>query len=186
MKGVLSAAVCVLVLALAGCSKRTAPARIVYVPSVAPPAPTASAAATEALVVAEPQSPEIEPEPAPPIEEPAEKPRPRPRVRLAPPDAALEPEPEPTPAVEVPTLEPREGAAAQRAQRRHVLQFQAQIRSRLTRQEKLGLAADERRMLTDARTFLAQSERALATNDFQRALTLAQKASMLLAVLEQH
>jgi hypothetical protein len=170
---------------LAGCAKRQSVARIVFVHAAPPPALRANPEAVGALVVAEPQSHEPTPDPAPPPPEAAERPVARPRVRLAPPDPSIEPEVEAPPAAEVPTLEPREGAAALAAQRRQATQFHDQIRARIARQDRPSLSADERRMLADARTFLAQSERALGTNDFQRALTLARKASLLLAVIEQ-
>ena len=179
-------AVCFIALWSAGCARRQAAARIVFVASNPPPASAPSAEAAGALIVAEPQQPAPEEEPGPPAPEPAEeRPRTRPRVRLAPPDPAAEPEPEPSPAVEVPALEPREGPAEQAAQRQQVAQLQDQIRTRMGRQEKSNLSAEERRMLGDAHTFLSQSERALAASDFQRARTLARKASMLLAVVEQ-
>lgn len=185
MRRVLSLLIFLLALVSSGCPRRSPAARIIFAPSAPAPAPSVSAEAAGALVLAEPEEPESEPEPAPPIAEPAEKPHPKPRVRLAPPDPLLEPEPEPSSVAEVPTLEPREGPAAQATQRRQVAQLQDQIRARIARQDGPGLSGDERRMVTDARTFLAQSERALAANDFQRALTLARKASLLLAVLEQ-
>ena len=138
------------------------------------------------LTVAEPRLPLPEEGPEPPLPEPAEAPRTRPRVRLTPADPVTEPEaaPEPLPAVEVPLLEPL-GGPGEQAQRQQILQFQDRIRGRIVRQEDARLSADDRRMLDDARTFLSQSQRALGTNDFQRALTLARKASMLLAVIEQ-
>ena len=180
-----ASAVAVLVLALMGvsCARRQTSARIVFVPSTPSPAPNVSPEAAGALVVAEPQLPEPEPEIFPPEPETAEKPRSHPRVRLAPADPSIEPESAPAP--EVPTLEPREGPAEQTAQRHQVVQILEQIRRRATRQEQSNLSPDERRMLGDARTFVSQSERALAASDFQRARTLARKASMLLAVVEQ-
>jgi hypothetical protein len=187
MKCMSAVAVCVLAFMGMSCARRHTTARIVFVPSVLSPAPNVSAAAAGALVVAEPQLPEPEPEQVPPSPETEEKPRSHPRVRLAPPDPSteLEPEPESAPAPGVPTLEPREGPAAQTAQRHQVVQLLDQIRRRVTRQEQSNLSSDERRMLGDARTFVSQSEGALAASDFQRARTLARKASMLLAVLEQ-
>lgn len=167
------------------CTKRQAATRIVFVDSTPPPAPTASAEAAGALVLAEPQLPERDEEVSPPAPEPAEKPHTRPRVRLTPADPATEAEPEPALTGGVPTLEPRENAAGQAPQRQQVVQLQDHIRARMARQDRPSLAAAERRMLGDARTFLAQSERALSTSDFQRALTLARKASILLSVLEQ-
>jgi hypothetical protein len=46
------------------------------------------------------------------------------------------------------------------------------------------LSPNERKTLGDADTFLAQSTRAFESNDLQRALNLARKASLLLAALE--
>lgn len=185
MKPATALAVCVLALMGVSCSRRQTTARIVYVPSAPSSAPDVSPEAAGTLVVAEPQLAEPEPEPVPPAPETAEKPRSHPRVRLAPPDPGTETEPEPAPPAEVPALEPREGPAEQTAQRQQVVQLLDQIRRRATRQEQSSLSSDERRMLGDARTFVSQSERALAASDFQRARTLARKASMLLAVLEQ-
>jgi len=185
MKRASAVAICVLAFMGVSCARRQPTARIVYVTSAPSPAPSVSPEAAGALVVAEPQLPEPEPEPVPPAPETAEKPRSHPRVRLAPPDPSVEPEPESAPAPEVPTLEPREGPAEQSAQRQQVVQLLDQIRRRATRQEESSLSSDERRMLGDARTFVSQSEGALAASDFQRARTLARKASMLLAVLEQ-
>jgi hypothetical protein len=185
MKRASAVAICVLAFMGMSCARRQTTARIVYVPSAPSLAPSVSPEAVGALVVAEPQLPEPEPEPVPPAPETAEKPRSHPRVRLAPPDPSTEPEPESPPAPEVPALEPREGPAEQSAQRQQVVQLLDQIRRRATRQEQSNLSSDERRMLGDARTFVSQSERALGASDFQRARTLARKASMLLAVLEQ-
>jgi len=166
MRRALNLLVCLAAVLSAGCSKRTAPMRIVYAPSVSVPAPAASPQAAGALVLAEPQPPEVEPEPRPRSRNLGEA-SPKPRVRLAPADPALEPEPDVPPAVEVPTLEPREGAAAQDSQRRRVAQFQDQIRARIVRQDNPGLSAEDRRMLNDARTFLVQSERALVATIFR-------------------
>lgn len=169
-----------------GCANRQRANRIVFVASTPPLASPASSEAAGVVTMAEPQlqEPVEGPEPLPP--EPEEKPRTRPRARLAPPDPTTEPqvEPEPAPSVEVPLLEPL-GGPGEQAQQRQVRQLQNQVRGRITRQENATLSADDHRMLDDARTFLSQSERALATSDFPRARTLARKASMLLAVIEQ-
>jgi hypothetical protein len=185
MKCTFAIVVCIALVGAASCARRPAPARIVFAPSAEQPVPASSTAAAGALVVAEPQPPEPDQEPAAPAPESSEKPRTKPRVRLTVPDPSIEADPEPAPVADVPILEPREGAAAQSAQRQQAAQLQDQIRARIARLDKPGLSAEERRMLTDARTFLSQSEHALAANDFQRALTLAHKASMLLAVIEQ-
>ncbi len=188
MKRVWLIAVCLATFAAAGCSKRQAAARIVFAQTQpAPPAAIASPESTGALVVAEPQPPEPEEETRPPEPEPAERPKPRPRP-AGPGNAAepvADPAVEPAPAAEVPALEPLEGPAQQAAQRQETARLLDQVRARIARQERSSLSASDRRMVADARTFLSQSERALSTSDFQRALTLARKASMLLAVVEQ-
>lgn len=171
-----------------GCANRQRANRIVFVAATPPLASPASPEAAGVLTLAEPQLQETEEGPEPPPPEPEEKPRTRPRARLAPADSATEPqvevEPEPAPSAEVPLLEPL-GGPGEQAQQQQVQQLQDQVRGRITRQENARLSADDHRMLDDARTFLSQSERALATRDFPRARTLARKASMLLAVIEQ-
>jgi hypothetical protein len=47
------------------------------------------------------------------------------------------------------------------------------------------LTGATRRTLEDARTFLAQSEKALSDDDLQRARNLANKAALLVSALEQ-
>lgn len=184
MKGLWLITVCLAAVIAAGCSKRQATARIVFAQTQPPPAAVvASPESAGALVVAEPQPPEPEEETPSPEPETAEKPRPRPRPAL--PETPSEPEVEPAPAAEVPALEPLEGPAAQAAQRQETTRLLEQVRGRIARQERSNLSPSERRMVADARTFLSQSQRALSTSDFQRALTLARKASMLLAVVEQ-
>jgi len=174
----------ILVVLSSGCHKGPQSNRIVFVAAPPPAISTASPEATGVLTLAEPpiQEPEDALQPPPPT--PAESPRPRPRVRLAQPEPSTEPEPEPVPSVEVPVLEPAGGPGEER-ERRQIVQLQDLVRGRIARQENTKLSADDRRMLDDARTFLSQSQRALGTNDFQRAMTLARKASILLSVLEQ-
>ncbi len=184
MKFVCLIAVCFAAFFTAGCTKRQAAARIVFAQTQpAPPAAVPSPESAGALVLAEPQAPEPVEETPPPEPETAEKPRPRPRPAL--PETPAETEVEPAPAAEVPALEPLEGPAAQTAQRQETARLLDQVRARIARQERSSLSSSDRRMVADARTFLSQSERALSTSDFQRALTLARKASMLLAVVEQ-
>jgi hypothetical protein len=178
--------VCILALFIWNCPKRQTAMRIVYDPPP-PPVAAASAESNEILVIAEPQAPEPEvevvaQEPAPEEKPPAKR-LPRPARSEATLDADREEEP--PPAAEVPALEPRKSPDQQVAQRQQVISLQARIRGRLASLERSTLTADERRMVEDARTFLAQSERALGGNDFQRAMILARKASMLVAVVEQ-
>ncbi len=168
-----------------GCPKRQTTTRIVYVPP--PPAVDSSAQDAGALTIEEPRPPEPEEKlPAaevPPTEEPAAKRHPRP-ARPEPVQDA-EPELDPATPVEFPVLQPRENPGQYTAQRQQAADLQDRVRVRIARLRRSNLSTDERRMLEDASTFLAQSERALTANDFQRALTLVRKASMLAAVLEQ-
>ena len=82
-------------------------------------------------------------------------------------------------------IEPRENPGRQAVQRQQITSLQDQVRNRIGRLEKINLAGEDRHTLEDARTFLGNSERALAGSDFERALNLVRKASMLIAVLEQ-
>jgi hypothetical protein len=180
--------VCVLTFLVWGCPKRQAINRIVYVPAAPSSAESTGQGETDALVIEEPQPAEpIEPQPA---EQPPSEPAPaRRRSRplrtdsAAPAETILEPEP--APAVEIPALEPRESPGQQAAQRQQIVSLQNQVHARIRRLENANLPTGEHNMLEDARTFLTQSERALAGSDFQRARNLARKASMLVAVLEQ-
>jgi hypothetical protein len=85
----------------------------------------------------------------------------------------------------VPALEPRETSAEESALRRQVQALQEDVRGRLARINEAKLSPDDRKTLDDARTFFTQSNRALEEGDLQRALNLAQKASLLVAALEQ-
>ena len=180
--------VCVLVLFLWNCPTRQTANRIVYVPAPPPAAGSTASQDTDSLVIEEPQPPE--PEETPPAEQPSVstppvKRRPRPATRTetsAPPESPPEIEPPP---VEVPALEPRENPGRQAAQRQQITSLQDQVRNRIGRLEKTNLSGEDRHTLEDARTFLGNSERALAGSDFERALNLVRKASMLIAVLEQ-
>ena len=170
-----------------GCPKRQTTTHIIYTP--APPATTAqtSSESSEAIVIEEPALPETV-EPAA-IEEPVTpKPAPRRRAPARPQTpATLEsaPEPEEPPPAEVPALEPREAPAQQAALRRQIQNLQERLRRRTAEMEREVSSPEDRRMLDDARSFLAQSERALAGGDLQRALNLTRKTSLLVAALEQ-
>jgi hypothetical protein len=85
----------------------------------------------------------------------------------------------------VPALEPRESSAQESALRRQVQALQEDVRTRLSRINEAKLSQDDRKTLDDARTFFAQSNRALEEGDLQRALNLARKASLLVAALEE-
>jgi len=180
--------ICALVVFASSCPKRQDGNRIVYVPQA--PSSLEPSLRTEAgaLVIEEPQPPELE-EVAPAEQTPAFKPPAKRTPRAARPDptAALEApvEPEPNPPIEIPALETRENPSAQAALRQQIVGLQNQVRARITHVAQANLSSGERNTLEDARTFLGQSERALAESDLQRARNLARKASMLVAVLEQ-
>jgi hypothetical protein len=91
----------------------------------------------------------------------------------------------PANAAETPLLEPRSSPSSKdELQARHRV-----LEGRLGKVERssdtLKFTAADRRTLEDARGFLRQSERALHDGDMIRAEQLAQKASLLLAALEQ-
>ena len=183
---------CALALWMGGCPKRQGPARIVYVPSSAPPSLTVTPKAAPAfLVIAEPETPPEPPEePTPPPVAADPKPAPRPRrpVRT---DAAVEPaEPpaapdtgEPPPA-EVPALAPRESTEQEAALRQQIQKLHEEVRQRMSRLNVARLNSTERKTLEDASTFYVQSTHALALGDLQRSLNLARKASLLITALE--
>jgi len=179
---------CSLALFIGGCPKRQAPSRIVYVPSPAPAATQASAAAAPSMVIEEPAPPEEPPAPSPqPTAQPEPARRPRRRLRTEPPAAAAETTPEATepPTPQVPSLEPRESSAQETALRRQIQGLQDDVRQRIAKLSRAGLSGADRKTLDDARTFFAQSTRALEEADLQRALNLARKASLLVSALER-
>jgi len=177
-----------LVLFASSCPKRQDGNRIVYVPQAPSPPGPAPRVEAGALVIEEPQPPEPE-EITPAEQTPALKPPAKRTPRAARPDLAVSPEaavePEPNPPIEIPALETRENPGAQAALRQQIVGLQNQVRARITQVAQANLSSGERNTLEDARTFLGQSERALAESDLQRARNLARKASMLVAVLEQ-
>ena len=171
-----------------GCPKRQTTTHIIYSP---PPAPSASTTrapgeTSEAIIIEEPAPPEIaEPAPGEPAA-PKPVPRRRPPVRSqAPTTTDSAPEPEEPPPTEVPALEPREAPGQQAALRQQIQHLQERLRQRTAQLERQVNAAEDRRMLEDARSFLAQSERALTDGDLQRALNLTRKTSLLVSALEQ-
>jgi hypothetical protein len=84
----------------------------------------------------------------------------------------------------VPSLEPRESSAQEAALRRQIQALQEDVRQRIAKLSRAGLSGADRKTLDDARTFFAQSARALNDADLQRALNLARKASLLVSALE--
>ena len=91
---------------------------------------------------------------------------------------------EPPPTPQVPSLEPRESSAQEAALRRQIQALQDDVRQRIAKLSRAGLSGADRKTLDDARTFFAQSTRALNDADLQRALNLARKASLLVSALE--
>ena len=139
------------------------------------------------MVIAEPAPSE------PPAPSPEPKPNPQPARR---PRRALRTEPpaestdnttetaEPSPTLPVPSLEPLENSTEQAGLRRQIQGLQEEVRQRIAKLSRGGLSGTDRKTLDDARTFFAQSIRALDEGDLQRALTLVRKASLLLYALE--
>ncbi len=141
------------------------------------------------MVIEEPAPPEEPPAPSPqPTVQPEPARRPRRRLRTEPPGAATENTPEttePPPTSQVPSLEPRESSAQETALRRQIQGLQDDVRQRIAKLSRAGLSGADRKTLDDARTFFAQSTRALNDADLQRALNLARKASLLVSALER-
>jgi len=179
---------CALLLFIGGCPKRQAPPRIVYVP---PPAPavTQSTPAGEAttMVIEEPAPPEPAVTTSPlKTSTPTVTPDKHRRLRREP--AAVTPENSPEeveqPAPQVPSLEPHESSAEEASLRSQIQGLQDDVRERIAKLSHAGLSGADRKTLDDARTFFAQSLRALNEADLQRALMLARKASLLVLALE--
>lgn len=169
-----------------GCPKRQTTTRVIYAP--APPAGTAPAPVegSGTLVIEEPAPPE--PAEVTPAE--SSTPKPVPRRRRPPrsePPASTESVTEPAepPTAEVPALEPRESPGQQATLRQEILSLQERLRRRIVQLQRGKLTGATRRTLEDARTFLAQSEKALSDDDLQRARNLANKAALLVSALEQ-
>jgi len=178
---------CALALLIGGCSKRQAPPRIVYTPAPPAAAAPASTEPSPTMVIEEPPPPAEPVQVSTPEATPDKTTRPRRRVlRTEPPAVSTEPPEAPeTPPAEVPALEPRESSAQETALRRQIQALQEDVRGRLARIKEAKLSEADRKTLEDARTFFAQSNRALEEGDLQRALNLARKASLLAAALEQ-
>lgn len=179
---------CALVLLVWGCPRRQNAVRVVYVPS--PPVATASEAVTTPVLVIEEPEPEPAAEKVVPLEvpepAPVRPPRHAPRSETA---AATETTEQPleaasTPTAEVPALAPRESPQQAAALQRRVTGIQQDLHPRLNRLAAARLSAGARKTLVDARTFLAQSEKALTEGDLLRALNLAEKSALLVTAVE--
>jgi len=136
------------------------------------------------MVIEEPAPPEP-PAPSPQPTSPPKPARRRRVLRTEPPAAAAEKETTEPPAPQVPSLEPRESSAQETALRRQIQGLQDDVRQRIAKLSRAGLSGADRKTLDDARTFFAQSTRALDEADLQRALNLARKASLLVSALER-
>lgn len=185
-------------LLIGGCPKRQTGPRVVYVqapPPAASPAAQPSSQASNAAsgsegawVIEEPAPP-----PPPPVETEAPPPAPVPapvvrRPRRARPEAqeadeapTVDPN-QPANAGETPQLEPRSSPTSRDELRARHVTLEQRIKSI---EHTRSFTAVDRRTLEDARGFLFESERALSGGDVLRAEQLAQKASLLLAALEQ-
>ena len=193
MKREVLASAFALVMWFGGCPKRQAPTHIVYVPAPPPPAQTAQAAnePAQTLVIEEPAEPAPEPQmqvEEPPVTPPQTKPkhyRPPLRTEAHQPETESETQAIEPPATEVPALEPRESSAQESTLRRQVKSLQDDVRQKLVRLGSASVSSNNRKVLDDARTFLAQSTKALTDGDLQRALLLGQKSQQLVNAVEQ-
>jgi len=182
-----------LILGIGGCPKRQGPSRIVYVPAPAPQATDGPTETAQVLVIEEPAP--VEAEPKTPVPQPTEgdqtatpKTNKRP-VRsgtgtTAPAGDTPATEEAAPPPAEVPPLEPRASTQQAEALRQQIQRSLADIAQRMGHIDEGRLSSDDRKTLDDARTFYAQSARALESGDLQRALNLATKASLLVAALQ--
>lgn len=189
------ASVCALAVWLGGCPKRQGPASaVVYVPAQAvTPAPSAAANPPDVLVIEEPAPPPTHEEAGggaasgaatqPTTQRRVTHPKGGATTPTEPDDTATQESPE-TPPAEVPALEPRESSAQETVLRGQAVSLQENVRQRISRLNPAHLSPNEKKTLEDAGTFLAQSTRAFESGDFQRALNLARKASLLVDALE--
>ena len=189
--------ICVLLLLVDGCQKRLGPqSLLVYVPAPAPPPAAAPAAVKPQVLVLEEPPPPPEPEPEEEETPPPQNPEPTTHHKpkhAAHPEASTEtdetpavenPETTETPPAEVPALEPRQSSAQENELRRQYLDLEQDIRTRLAKLSGAHLSGNDLKTLEDARTFFAQSKRAMMSGDLPRAMNLAHKAGLLLAALE--
>lgn len=179
---------CALLLLVWGCPRRENAVRVVYVPPP-PVVATPQREVSAVLIIEEPEPEPVAEEVAPP-EVPAPAPQPPPRRRppradtTAPAESAAESaEPAPSTA-EVPALAPRESPQQAAELQRRVASIQQDLQPRVSRLTSGRLSAGARKTLEDARTFLAQSQRALEEGDLLRALNLAEKSALLVTAVE--
>jgi hypothetical protein len=180
---------CALSLLVWGCPRRENVVRVVYVP---PPPVVAAPQRDESavLIIEEPEPEPVAEEVAPP-EVPAPAPQPPPRRRppradtTAPAESAADSAETAAPATaEVPALAPRESPQQAAELQRRVASIQQDLQPRVSRLASGRLTAGARKTLEDARTFLAQSQRALEEGDLLRALNLAEKSALLVTAVE--
>ena len=182
------ASVCAVLMWIGGCPKRQdLRSTVVYVPAPAPAA--APAEAKPQVLVIEAPAPTPEPEETAPAQTPESAGRRRPRAPAhgeapAEPAPAANPDNPALPSAPIPALEPRESSAQEAALRREIQRLHDDVRQRLARLSQARLESSDARTLEDARTFFAQSVRALEAGDLERALNLARKASLLVRALE--
>ncbi len=185
-----SSALFTLSLLFGACPKRQTTPRIVYAPSPPPDSSPAPGSVSETMTIEPPPAPAPAPEaaPAPDLSNPKPPTKPRRVVRGEPgetADAAPEPEQPPTPRpAGLPALEPRESHEEESALRGQIQGLQKDVQGRIAATERRKLTRADAKTLDDARTFIAQSRKALVEGDLQRALNLARKASLLIQVLE--
>lgn len=187
--------ICGLIALLGGCQKRQGTQNaLVYVPAPAPPPAAATTATKPQVLVLEEPPPPPEPEPeeeTPPPQNPEPTARHKPK-RAAHPEATEpdetptveNPETPETPPAEVPALEPRQSSAQENELHRQYVDLEQDIRTRLAKLSGAHLSGNDQKTLEDARTFFAQSKRAMMSGDLPRAMNLAHKAGLLLAALE--
>lgn len=178
-----------LALLLGGCPKRQTAPRLVYVTVPPQAVETAPAGPSQTLVIEEPPlPPALRPPETPAAGAVAPRPAHRPRrADAGEPAAASEAPPEPdapTPTVGVPALEPRSSREQESALRGQILGLQNDVQQQIAALEPVKLGSADRKTLDDAQTFLVQSRKALEEGDLQRSLTLARKASLLVAALK--
>lgn len=177
-----------MVVMMVGCVHRqTAPPSLVYQEAMAPDRTGAAAAPVNAggsLVIEPPPPPPVAAPPPPAVATaPAVVPRkPRPKFQEhASEDAPAAPDAAPAKSAEAPPLESVTEPASEAGVRNQLRTLGNEIDHL---QHGFSLSATDRRTLEDARTFLLQSQQALADHDLLRADQLAKKAALLLAAVE--
>ncbi|HEV2492661.1 MAG TPA: hypothetical protein VG204_06265 [Terriglobia bacterium] len=186
--------VCAVLLLETGCPRRQTASRLVYI-SVPPSASAPNVApATGSIVIEEPQPPEEEAKTTEPMDvEPETTPKRVVRHRRTGairPDTPAEAEdtpaaPQAPPPAGVPALEPQQPPEKQAQLRREIAASREDTERRLAQLDHMTLGAGDRKTLDDARSFLAQSARALEEGELVRSINLARKAALLVSAVEQ-